>query len=232
MAVLTAGCGPGDLELGDTVLTPAAAAASTGRVVVQGFLWSVGGIAGTDVLLCETILESYPPQCGEPSLPVADFGLERIGGLQRSGTVAWAEEVRLGGDIVDGVLQVDRIPFSAYDAAGGLAMRVVMPVVIGRGEVAWVILLTNGSPDPLELRFPTGQDADVALTNAGGELVYRWSEGRSFTQAARTLTLQPAGGRRIVLEGTLDLPPGVYTLTALLTAQPSPGPAVGPVTVG
>ena len=232
VALLAGGCGSGSTGVPAEILTPAGAAGRTGRVVVEGFLWSVGGVAGTDVRVCEAILESYPPQCGEPSIPVDDFGLEQVGGLQREGTVAWAERVRLAGAIVDGVLEVERVELNTYDPSGGLALRALVPVRVAPGEVAWTLVLTNAGPDPVALTYPTGQDADVVLMDAGGAVVYRWSNERSFTQTMREATLQPGSGRRIVLEGRLDVRSGDYTLVATLAAEPAPGQASGRITVG
>jgi hypothetical protein len=82
LAVLVAGCDqlglvgdgngddgptgtPADLTLEQLFSNPVAIA--DGRLVtVEAFLWT----DGAEALLCGTVLESYPPQCGEPRLPV------------------------------------------------------------------------------------------------------------------------------------------------------------------
>lgn len=39
--------------------------------------------AGDDVRLCGAVMESYPPQCGEPSLPLDGLDLDAVIGLSR-----------------------------------------------------------------------------------------------------------------------------------------------------
>jgi hypothetical protein len=41
-------------------------------------------------------------------------------------------------------------------------------------------------PDPLELTFPSGQRFDLLFRNERGDTVFRWSEGRAFTQVLGT----------------------------------------------
>jgi hypothetical protein len=46
--------------------------------------------------------------------------------------------------------------------------------------------LTNGSSRKLELRFPSGQTHDFVVLDSIGREVWRWSEGRLFTQTLQT----------------------------------------------
>ena len=55
--------------------------------------------ADRSVLLCEAIAESYPPQCGGSRLEVRGLDLATVGGLQREGSVQWAESVTLFGSV-------------------------------------------------------------------------------------------------------------------------------------
>lgn len=73
----------------------------TGPVHVSGFLID----DGSGWRLCELVLESYPPQCGDPSLDVegldeAEFDLEVANGVR------WTEGATLVGEITDGTLEV------------------------------------------------------------------------------------------------------------------------------
>ncbi len=75
-----AGCGSddsadGEQRAGSSTSVPAAAGVSvsaavalggSGTLVVRGYLIERDGV----LRLCDAILESYPPQCGEPSLRV------------------------------------------------------------------------------------------------------------------------------------------------------------------
>jgi hypothetical protein len=92
-------------------LTIAEALASTldGPLLVKGYLIAA---EGDGIRLCSGLLESYPPQCGEPSLVVERLDLEQVEGLTRPSdpdlaAVAWTEkEISLLGDIEAGVITV------------------------------------------------------------------------------------------------------------------------------
>jgi hypothetical protein len=72
-------------------------------VLVRGALIVSGGIAR----LCYAVLESYPPQCGGPSLVVRELDLNTVGELTNANGVTWSDrEVRLRGTVVDGTLTV------------------------------------------------------------------------------------------------------------------------------
>lgn len=49
--------------------------------------------------------------------------------------------------------------------------------------------LTNLTDKPLVLTFPTTQQYDWTVTDAEGNLVYRWSDGRAFAQVVTQLTI-------------------------------------------
>ena len=71
-------------------------------LLVEGALVAVGD----EVRLCSALAESYPPQCGGPSLLVQGLELETVEGLTREGVVAWAESASVLGTVTDGVLTV------------------------------------------------------------------------------------------------------------------------------
>jgi hypothetical protein len=54
--------------------------------------------------ICSAILESFPPQCGEPSLVVEGWDIDSDERAQTEGSVTWVEDVELAGPIHDGVL--------------------------------------------------------------------------------------------------------------------------------
>lgn len=57
-----------------------------------------------ELRLCSAILESYPPQCGEPSLRIeGDVGVD----LQEEGDARWTDEqVSVPGEVEDGTIRV------------------------------------------------------------------------------------------------------------------------------
>jgi type IV pilus biogenesis protein CpaD/CtpE len=60
-------------------------------VAVEGFLHGEGGTAR----LCAAVLESYPPQCGQPWVELAGFDPTVVTGTQTAGGVTWKEGVVL-----------------------------------------------------------------------------------------------------------------------------------------
>jgi hypothetical protein len=60
-------------------------------VATQGFLHVVGDVAR----LCGAILESYPPQCGQPAVELVGLDLEAVDGLTSAEGVNWKESIVL-----------------------------------------------------------------------------------------------------------------------------------------
>ena len=55
--------------------------------------------------------------------------------------------------------------------------------------VSFALKVTNESSRRLELNFPDGYTHDVTVLDAAGRTVWRWSNGRLFTQAMRNKML-------------------------------------------
>jgi len=53
------------------------------------------------------------------------------------------------------------------------------------------IFLNNNTGAPLRVVFPSGQTYELILHDAEGKVLYRWSDGRAFTLALRTVDLPP-----------------------------------------
>jgi hypothetical protein len=111
-----AACGGSDPAGGDgppAVQEPrsvqAALDGEPGSMTVEGFLVAPDG---EPIRLCSALAESYPPQCGEPSLVVEGLDLDSVAGLVRAeepdyAHTAWTDAtVALSGDVADGVLRV------------------------------------------------------------------------------------------------------------------------------
>lgn len=80
--------------------------------------------------------------------------------------------------------------------------------------VAFVFTVENSGTTPVELAFRSGKVADVVVYESGTE-VWRWSDGRMFTQALGTETLDP--GQSFTHEVSWeDPPPGEYVAEASL----------------
>jgi hypothetical protein len=89
-----------------------------------------------------------------------------------------------------------------------------------RGESIKVSLVKrNITDEEITLRYRTQQIVEITATNAAGVVVWRFSAGRVFGQAVRTITLFP-GGTQVIdnFWNQLDnngrqVPPGIYTIT-------------------
>lgn len=91
-------------------------------------------------------------------------------------------------------------------------------------DVTFALTVTNATTEHVELRFHDGQTADVVVRGADaveggvGDPVWRWSDGRAFTQQLRTETLAP--GEEAREEMTWAEPvPGSYVAVATLSAD-------------
>ena len=111
---------------------------------------------------------------------------------------------------------------------GGLTLSVAFdpdPPQAGK-PVSWSLTVRNEGGEEVTLTFPSGKRGDVVLEGERDEEVYRWSEGRFFTEAVSRERLRP--DQEVVYrleEPSLSLEPGDYDLVATLAAEPELGPA-------
>lgn len=83
--------------------------------------------------------------------------------------------------------------------------------------VALTLTVENTGEDPVEMTFRDGQRAEFVARSDGDE-VWRWSDGRMFTQAISTAEVDP--GETVAFEaGWSDPAPGEYTLHGWIAAQ-------------
>lgn len=87
------------------------------------------------------------------------------------------------------------------------------------GNVVFDFHVTNAGDSSVEVTFTSGQTADVVIYEAGGdEEVWRWSDGRMFTQAMETMALEP--GAEFHKSYTWKTPEsGEYRVRATLNAD-------------
>lgn len=90
LTALTA-CGDDDSAADVPTLTveQLVARSSDTPVTVQGFLIDREGASR----LCAAILESYPPQCGEPAVELVGLDLDQLAGTQTDQGATWKESV-------------------------------------------------------------------------------------------------------------------------------------------
>ena len=89
------------------------------------------------------------------------------------------------------------------------------------------LIIRNTTIEPLQITTPSGQQFDFEIRNEQGDIVYRWSDGRAFTQAVTTIDLS-LGVRVFSVEVPLSsgdatpLPVGRYTIHGwVATANPN-----------
>lgn len=96
-----------------------------------------------------------------------------------------------------------------------MALRGDLSVTVGE-VVRFAFAVTNEGAEPVELQFRNGQPADVAVEQDGA-VVWRWSDGRMFSQALWSEQLAP--GESVEHELTWDDPAtGRYEAVATLEA--------------
>lgn len=87
--------------------------------------------------------------------------------------------------------------------------------------VSFAFSVVNNSGKKIELVFPNGQTHDVAVLDSTGREVWRWSEGRMFTQALQTRLLNH-GSALTYDERWKNAPAGRYTAVARLNSESHP----------
>lgn len=100
LALALAGCGDDDPE---TFSTIADASEGSGRAELDGFVVERDGVAK----LCEALLESFPPQCGDPSVVIANAE-ELDATFTTEQGVSWTHlAVSVAGTVDSGVLTLE-----------------------------------------------------------------------------------------------------------------------------
>jgi hypothetical protein len=129
-----------------------------------------------------------------------------------------------------------RVGNITIDAAPSASFSVSLGRTTGAGPVLATFRLHVNSKLPLTLSFASGEEYDFALKNSAGATLWKWSTGRTFTQALH---------QRIVADewtATVEIPwpttsagvlqPGDYTVEAAVTnINPLPFAATVPVTI-
>ncbi len=82
--------------------------------------------------------------------------------------------------------------------------------------------LTNESKKHVELSFPSGQQYDFSVIDSAGREVYRWGQGRMFTQSVQNKLID--GGKTMSIDEVAEttLPHGKYVAVATLRSSNFP----------
>jgi hypothetical protein len=209
--------------IGSLLLLSACGSADSGTATEEmtGFIFIDS--AGSHV--CGTRLESYPPQCGEPSAKLLDLDPGTVVALTSPkdptlAPVSWTDYgTTVSGERSSNELVQVRLVDPVHEAhSDGLVLRVADLGIATNEPVIWPIDLTNLTDKDLTLVFSDGQRIEITLSDGSGE-VYRWSDGVFFTQAIEEFDL-PAGATFpwVVRGEPTGLSPGTYTAKAWVTA--------------
>ena len=88
-------------------------------------------------------------------------------------------------------------------------------------DVKFSFHVTNSSAKRVELRFPSGQTHDLVVLDMQGREVWRWSQGRMFTQSMQNKVLA-ASDTITFTETWRPEHAGTYTAVASLLSQNYP----------
>ena len=82
-------------------------------------------------------------------------------------------------------------------------------------QVRFTFHVANPGTRRLEVKFPNGQTHDIVVLDSAGNELWRWAEGRMFTEARQYRSI--SGGDSLLLEDGWDGPIGRGKLTAIAT---------------
>lgn len=91
-----------------------------------------------------------------------------------------------------------------------------------RDVIEFELRVTNNTHGKLELLFPSGQTHELVVVDSAGREVWRWSEGRMFTQALQNRILDSTGIMFWDAAWRHNVPPGRYTAIASLLSENKP----------
>lgn len=89
-------------------------------------------------------------------------------------------------------------------------------------KIDFALHLTNPTKKSVELEFPSGQEYDFVVVDSAGHEVYRWANGRLFTQALQNRLLDGGETMRFEERAEKSLPSGKYVAVATLRSSNYP----------
>jgi hypothetical protein len=89
-------------------------------------------------------------------------------------------------------------------------------------DVHFDLAIRNEGRKNVELAFPSGQEYDFIVLDGRGKEVYRWANGRMFTQSRQNRMLDGGDTLRIEENASPTLVPGSYVAVATLRSSNFP----------
>ena len=84
-------------------------------------------------------------------------------------------------------------------------------------QVRFSFNVANPGTRRLEVKFPSGQTHDIVVLDSAGKELWRWAEGRMFTEARQYRSI--SGGDSLLLEDGWDRPAARGKLVAVATLK-------------
>ena len=97
--------------------------------------------------------------------------------------------------------------------------------------IVMTLRVTNTSDHQITLQFSSGQRYDFTIQDDSGVVLWRWSDGRAFTMALGTESLDPGESLRYEERFSGHLDPAAYRVTGTLTVTGDPISASAMITV-
>jgi hypothetical protein len=160
-----------------------------------------------------------------------------VSGCERTSSLSSTERdgsaVRLA--TVDGrqngiAAPVNGTPTTQKETAGA-PVELDLEVTPGVGAVDFSLTATNAGRKRHEVRFGDGQEVEFVVRDARDRVVWRWSDGRLFTQPMRTHLLEEAETMRYDATWQDSLPRGEFTAVAIFRSSNHPATARVPFTL-
>jgi len=95
-------------------------------------------------------------------------------------------------------------------------------VSVEHKSIRFALDVSNPTKKDVELTFPDGQTHDFVVLDSIGRELYRWGEGRMFTQSVQNRTIDGGETLHITETASLDLKPGSYVAVAKLRSTNFP----------
>jgi hypothetical protein len=108
------------------------------------------------------------------------------------------------------------------DTAGAPRIAPAFVVTTRDRALRFDLAIRNEGKKHVELAFPSGQEYDFAVLNGEGQEVYRWGNGRMFTQSRQNRMLDGGDTLRIEESAAPSLAPGSYVAVATLHSSNFP----------
>ena len=84
-------------------------------------------------------------------------------------------------------------------------------------QVRFAFNIANAGTRRVEVKFPSGQTHDIVVLDSAGNELWRWADGRMFTEARQYRSID--GGDSLLLEDGWDRPSARGKLMAVATLK-------------